>query len=48
MVTIAEINNQIIENKEYCNDFWVGILYSKKIGNYELLNKEEENKNGRE
>ena len=42
MVTIAEINNEIIENKEYCNDFWVGILYSKKIGNYELLNKEEE------
>lgn len=41
MLTIAEINNQILSNKEYKDDFWFGILFSDKISNYELIKKEE-------
>ena len=41
MLTIAELNNQILSNKEYKDDFWFGILFSDKIANYELINKGE-------
>lgn len=41
MLTIAELNNQILSSKEYKDDFWFGILFSDKIANYELIKKEE-------
>lgn len=41
MLTIAVINNEILTNKEYKDDLWIGILFSDKIANYELINKGE-------
>ena len=38
---LIEINKTIRENKEFINDFWIGIYYNKDIANVEYINKEE-------
>lgn len=38
---LIEINNTIRENKEFINDFWIGIYYNKDIANVEYIAKEE-------
>ena len=38
---IASINSEIMTNRIYKDDFWVGIFYSDIISNYNLLNKED-------
>ena len=40
-LTIASINSEIMINRTYKDDFWIGIFYSDIISNYELLNKED-------
>lgn len=37
---IIEINTEIKTNRNNVDNFWNGILYSKKIADMELLNKE--------
>ena len=40
-LSIASINSEIMTNRTYKDDFWIGIFYSDIISNYELLNKED-------